>query len=109
MSDLAQLFKTLSEPVRLRLMVCLLHQKELCVCDFVSGLNLPQSVISRHLAYLRKHDLVVARRDGVWMHYRVNPEQTDSLKLLYKFLREKVAENPELSQDIDNVQASLGC
>ncbi|WP_082872356.1 metalloregulator ArsR/SmtB family transcription factor [Alcanivorax sp. HI0044] len=54
--------------------MCLLHgQGEVCVCDLVEAMQAPQSTVSRHLAQLRQCGLVVARRQGTWMHYRVNP------------------------------------
>ena len=56
-------------------LVCLMDvQREICVCDLVDALDAPQSTISRHLAQLRQCELVVARRQGTWMHYRLNPE-----------------------------------
>ena len=61
----AQFFKALSEPVRLRILNLLLHSDaEICVCALIEALDIPQSVISRHLAYLRKAELVQARREG---------------------------------------------
>ena len=69
--SLAALFKTLSEPVRLRIVYLLLETGELCVCDLVETLGLSQSVVSRHLAYLRNNGLVSTRREGVWVYYRI--------------------------------------
>ncbi|NOY61740.1 MAG: helix-turn-helix transcriptional regulator [Gammaproteobacteria bacterium] len=69
--SLAALFKTLSEPVRLRIVYLLLKAGELCVCDLVATLELSQSVVSRHLAYLRNNGLVSTRREGVWVYYKV--------------------------------------
>lgn len=68
-----QLCKCLGDDTRLSL-ICLLHgQGEVCVCDLVDSLQAPQSTISRHLAQLRQCELVVARRQGTWMHYQLNP------------------------------------
>lgn len=69
--DYASLFKCLSEPVRLRILFLLLDKGELCVCDIVDTLGLSQSVVSRHLAYLRNNDLLSTRREGVWIYYQV--------------------------------------
>lgn len=44
---------------------------ELCVCDLMAVLALPQSTVSRHLAYLRDSGLVNDRRKGVWMYYDI--------------------------------------
>ncbi|HWR15096.1 MAG TPA: metalloregulator ArsR/SmtB family transcription factor [Terriglobales bacterium] len=64
------LLRALSEKVRLRILH-LIGDTELCVCFFVESLQLPQPTISRHLGYLRRSNLVSARREGLWMHYRV--------------------------------------
>lgn len=70
MKQTAQLFKALSDDTRLRILG-LLFEGELCVCDLVAVLGIPQSTVSRHLAYLRNSGLVVDSREGVWMHYRL--------------------------------------
>ena len=69
-----QLCKCLGDDTRLSLISLLHGQGEVCVCDLVDSLHAPQSTISRHLAQLRQCGLVVARRQGTWMHYRINPD-----------------------------------
>ncbi len=69
--EYASLFKCLSEPVRLRILFLLLDKADLCVCDIVDTLGLSQSVVSRHLAYLRNNGLLSTRREGVWIYYQV--------------------------------------
>ena len=49
----------------------LLADEEICVCHIHASLDVPQPTASRHLAYLRKSGLVEARRDGIWMHYKM--------------------------------------
>ncbi|KAF0808526.1 arsenic resistance transcriptional regulator [Alcanivorax xiamenensis] len=68
-----QLCKCLADENRLRLMALMEKEREICVCDLVAALDSPQSTVSRHLAQLRQCELVVARREGTWMHYRLNP------------------------------------
>ncbi len=65
-------FKALADRTRLRILA-LLGADEVCVCHIHDTLGLPQPTASRHLAYLRRVGLVDARRDGVWMHYKVSP------------------------------------
>ena len=65
-----ELFKAFADPVRLRLLN-LLAGGEVCVCHLHEALDLPQSTVSRHLAYLRKRGLVVGRKEGLWVHYRL--------------------------------------
>src|SRR5271156_579875 len=68
--DLVTLFAALADPTRLRLLN-LMDGREVCVCYFVEILKQGQPKISRHLAYLRRAGIVEARRDGKWMHYRI--------------------------------------
>jgi ArsR family transcriptional regulator, arsenate/arsenite/antimonite-responsive transcriptional repressor len=69
--QLEVVFKALADRTRLRILA-LLGKNEVCVCHLHDSLGLPQPTVSRHLAYLRRSGLVAARRDGVWMHYRVS-------------------------------------
>ena len=70
--DMVQLFAALADPTRLRLLN-LMNGREVCVCYFVEILKQGQPKISRHLAYLRRAGIVQARREGKWMHYRIEP------------------------------------
>ena len=71
MKNTVQLFKALSDETRLRILA-LLFDRELCVCDFMAVLELPQSTASRHLAYLRNAGWVTDRRQTKWMYYQIN-------------------------------------
>ena len=84
--DTVLLFAALADPTRLRLLN-LMNGREVCVCYFVEILRQPQPKISRHLAYLRKAGLVTARREGKWMHYRIeNPRSPAAAAVLGKTL-----------------------
>ena len=67
---LTEIYAALADPTRLRIL-SLLRDGEICVCHIHASLDVPQPTASRHLAYLRKAGLAEARRDGVWMHYRL--------------------------------------
>ena len=68
-----QIFRALGDENRLRILSLLRHG-ELCVCDIMEVLKLPQSTASRHLAYLRNAGWVNARRGGKWIYYRLSIE-----------------------------------
>jgi len=76
MKKTAQLFKALCDETRLRILALLTHG-ELCVCDLMATLDLPQSTVSRHLAYLRNAGLVEDRRQGVWMYYHLTTPSSE--------------------------------
>lgn len=72
--DCVQLLKLLSDETRLRCLVLLRRETELCVCEFVHALGTSQPKISRHLAALRTGGIVADRRNGQWIYYRFNPK-----------------------------------
>lgn len=67
-----QLFKCLSDETRLTIILLLKEATELCVCDLCETLELPQPKISRHLAMLRESRILLDRRAGKWIHYRLS-------------------------------------
>lgn len=66
-----RMFRAFTDETRMRILSVLVHSKELCVCDIMRVLNLPQSKVSRHLAYLREAGLVRHRKAGLWSYYSV--------------------------------------
>ena len=106
---LANLFKALSEPIRLRILVLLLEKGELCVCDLVDTLELSQSVTSRHLAYLRNNDIVTARREGVWMYYQLTAYAQSELMPLFDFIQHSVVDNNMIQTDLTNLSHPKSC
>ena len=76
MSDLlipTALFKCLADATRARVTLLILREGELCVCELIHALDDSQPKISRHLAQLRSCGLLVDRRQGQWIYYRINP------------------------------------
>lgn len=68
-----QLFKNLSDETRLGIVLLLKEMRELCVCDLCAALDQSQPKISRHLAMLRESGLLLDRKQGKWVHYRLSP------------------------------------
>ncbi len=68
------LFKCLSDETRLTMMLLVSQQQELCVCELTDVLQESQPKISRHLAALKKQQLLLDRKSGQWVFYRVNPQ-----------------------------------
>ena len=74
MMDPKLLFEGLADESRRRILALLLARGELCVCDLFGVLDLPQPKVSRHLAVLRESTLIISRKQGTWVHYRLNPD-----------------------------------
>ncbi|HEX6313303.1 MAG TPA: metalloregulator ArsR/SmtB family transcription factor [Gemmatimonadaceae bacterium] len=68
--DVDAVFKAFADPTRIRILN-VLAAGELCVCDVVDLLRLPQPTVSRHLAYLRRMGLVDVTRETRFAHYRL--------------------------------------
>lgn len=103
-----RMFRAFSDRTRLRCLH-LLGGGELCVCDIVRVLGLPQPKVSRHLAYLRKAGLVVARREGLWMHYALAPARTAFHRSLLDCLGQCFDNVPELAGDRQRLKAAPKC
>ncbi|HUT74162.1 MAG TPA: metalloregulator ArsR/SmtB family transcription factor [Armatimonadota bacterium] len=72
-AKLNEMLRALADPTRLRILTLLQGCDELCVCELVEALRLPQYHVSRHLRTLRAAGLVRGWRQGRWMHYCLNP------------------------------------
>ncbi len=97
-NDVDLMFRAFADPTRLRILHLLLGG-ELCVCEIVRVLRVPQPTASRHLAYLRKAGLVTARREGQWQHYQLSPPQAKYHRKLVECLECCFPEIPQLARD----------
>ncbi|BBQ81746.1 TPA: metalloregulator ArsR/SmtB family transcription factor [Kluyvera ascorbata] len=89
-----QLFKILADETRLAILMQLRESGELCVCDICGATSESQPKISRHMAILRGAGLVMDRRDGKWVYYRLSPHMpawaADVISTAWQCLREDV-------------------
>lgn len=67
-------FKLLADKTRLQALLLIAAEDELCVCELMAALGQSQPKISRHLAMLRKAGLLLDRRQGQWVFYRLSPD-----------------------------------
>jgi ArsR family transcriptional regulator, arsenate/arsenite/antimonite-responsive transcriptional repressor len=96
--DMEMLFRALADRTRLRLLN-LMRDGEVCVCFFVEILGTNQPKISRHLAYLRRAGIVAARREGKWMHYRINTPADSYAADVLSDVQAWLAEDKEMQRD----------
>ncbi|TNF98136.1 MAG: ArsR family transcriptional regulator [Gammaproteobacteria bacterium] len=75
--DFDVFFSALSHPLRLRALLLLHQEGELCVCELNHVLQVSQPMLSRHLAHLRKWGLVNDRQQGLWVYYRLSDNLPD--------------------------------
>jgi ArsR family transcriptional regulator len=91
----AQLFKSLADETRLKILWLLMGREELCVCDIMGVLGITQSKASRHLRYLYHLGWVTDRREGVWMNYRLSVPPGSPEEKQLKVLTDILSARPE--------------
>ena len=101
-------FKALADVTRLRILALLLTG-EVCVCHIHESLRIPQPKASRHLAYLRKAGLVEARREGLWMHYRLAELPDPVLRSIGDAVRHALTHLDAVRRDAERLQKKTGC
>lgn len=107
MNHLARTLKALSDPTRLRIILLLQAEGELCVCDLMAVLKLPQSTVSRHLAYLKRSCWVDIRSQGLWKYYTLSRESCAVCRDLLQTLKQYAADLPEAVTDRNALKAFL--
>ncbi|MCF8029446.1 MAG: metalloregulator ArsR/SmtB family transcription factor [Desulfohalobiaceae bacterium] len=104
--NMETLLKALSERTRLRILA-LLTQGELRVCDLMATLNMPQSTVSRHLAYLKNAHWIKARRKGAWMYYHLKKGEYPLQHKLWDMLDRYLHQLPEVRRDLHTLRSYL--
>jgi ArsR family transcriptional regulator len=106
MKELEQYFKALGDTNRLRILNLLLHG-ELCVCDIQYVLEATQPNVSRHLSYLKNSGLVLDRRDGYRIFYRLADPKQGTKKRLFEFLRDAYKNEEQLQADKKRLKEAI--
>ncbi|MDX8409937.1 MAG: metalloregulator ArsR/SmtB family transcription factor [Mariprofundales bacterium] len=96
-------FKALADPIRLRIVHLLTLRPELCVCHFTEILALPQSSISRHLATLRNSGIVLTRKEGLWVHYRLAIGEGNPYIGIIREVTKLAEIEPQLAEDAEKI------
>jgi ArsR family transcriptional regulator len=92
------LFKALGDPTRMQMLWLLMNRRELCVCDFMEVLQIPQSKASRHLRKLFDAGLVDDRRQGQWVYYALRKAQDKLIRSTLRGLRADLEQRSEAAQ-----------
>jgi len=106
MQELVACFRGLSDPSRLRIINLLLHG-ELCGCDIQYVLSASQPNVSRHLTYLKNAGLVLDRRDGFRIFYRLAEPRKGTRRPLFEFLRRAFQDNGLFQQDVSRLRHAI--
>lgn len=106
MNELEKLLKGLADINRLRMLNLLLHG-ELCGCDIQYVLDATQPNVSRHLQYLKNSGLVLDRRDGYRIYYRLAEPNAAVRKQLFEFLQQAFKNQEPYQTDTKNLKEAI--
>ena len=107
MDDHADVFQCLADPTRLRLLNVLMQAGEICVCELVHALRLPQYGVSRHLQKLVGARLLQARRQGKWIYYRINVRLKPYQRALLRAVAQLGTERKDFDEDLERASRRL--
>ena len=96
----SSIFKSLSEPARIRILFLLYCKEELCISDLQHILDYTQAKTSRHLTYLKNAGLVISNKEDQWVFYRINEDVMPLLNKLFQFF----SKDNVLQKDIDTYE-----
>jgi ArsR family transcriptional regulator, arsenate/arsenite/antimonite-responsive transcriptional repressor len=106
MKKLASYFKSLADENRLRILNLLFHG-ELCGCDIKHVLGTSQSNVSRHLTYLKNSGLVLDRREGYRIFYRLVQSDDAEVSELFEYLVRSFAKDKVLKADMRKLRDAI--
>ena len=106
MAKLAIYFKGLADENRLRILNLLFHG-ELCGCDIQHVIGASQSTVSRHLSYLKNAGLVLDRREGYRVFYRLVPSVDREISELFAYLLKSFAKDKLLKVDMKKLREAI--
>lgn len=92
LTQVASVFKLLGDPTRAKLLYAMLEAGELCVCDLAASTGVLEATVSQSLRLLRASKVVVARRDGRLMYYRLADAH---VRMLLDLTREHITHEHE--------------
>jgi len=107
MDNYAEVFKALADRTRLRIMRLLsITDRQVCVCEFVDALKLPQYQVSKHLNILKNAKLVEGERRGTWVYYTPLKKDSAFNRQLYKLIKDQLT-GAEFLKDEEELRQRL--
>ena len=100
-------FRAFSDETRLRILF-LLAERELCVCEVVAVLEMPQGKISRHLAVMKRAGLLSVRRDSTWIYYSLRKPEAGLTRRLLSYLKSEREGHPIAVADLQRLRNLAG-
>ncbi|MDZ7860372.1 MAG: metalloregulator ArsR/SmtB family transcription factor [Candidatus Krumholzibacteriota bacterium] len=102
MFEFMNVIKALADNNRVRIL-CVLKERELCVCQIIEMLGLAPSTVSKHLSILRQARLLDDRKEGRWMYYRWPGRPDVLVRKILKLLTDSLGDDEQVQADMRSV------
>ena len=96
MERLVQLSKIFSDINRLKILIFLLRDKRVCVCEICDTLELSQPLVSRHLKQMREAGILDSMQEGKWVIYSLTANPDSTLQCWIEEARNQISYLPKL-------------
>ncbi len=78
-----EIFKALADETRVKV-IQILTKENKCACQILEQLSISQSTLSHHMSILTSSNLVLSKKEGKWVHYRLNQELFETIGLFFE-------------------------
>ncbi len=102
-----EFFKMMADEIRLRCLLLLARNNEICVCELVTALEAPQPKISRHLAQMRSHGLLNTRRQDQWIFYSISEDLPGWMNKIIDGLRQSKCLKKQYQLDQERLESMV--
>ncbi len=100
MNNKINVLRALADETRLRIINLFIKSgQNLCVCELMDALKIPQYSVSKALTIIRNADLLTAEKEGTWVYYELNKNTTEN-KNLFSFLKNYLSDKVFLEDEL---------
>jgi DNA-binding transcriptional ArsR family regulator len=100
--------KALADENRVRALLALCEQEELCVCQIIEMLSLAPSTVSKHMSILKQARLVDSRKEGRWIYYRLADDDVPiEAATAIAWVKQTLGDDPKIRKDRDCLKKIL--
>jgi DNA-binding transcriptional ArsR family regulator len=108
MESVLAIAKALSDENRVRALLALGNQ-EVCVCQIIELLKLAPSTVSKHMSILKQARLVIGKKNGRWMHYRLPGKAASPVvRQALAWVRQAASDDPSIRMDAEKMKKIMG-
>ena len=108
MKRIDKICKALADRNRLRIIASLFLSKELCACQIHEWLGVSGATASNHLGILANAGFISSRKDGKWVHYRLN-RTVPEIQSLLRWIKKNISNDLELNLELDQLRLVTDC